>query len=156
MYVTLNPTSAAPGALFNLKKMSCNSNFQSYWSIISPTLPSLSFDSKNIDWRSLWTVCWEYLVLRDSNLYQKARENCMKWWIFIICCCHYLLLGPNPGWDRWVMDQRNKKNACKVLVWKLRERDHFENLQVDGRIIVKVLTVSTLLLLCPIQEDSNF
>lgn len=123
---------------------------------MSPTLPSLSFYSKNIDWESLRTMCWEYLVLRDSNLYQKPKENCMKWSFTIFCHPYILLLGPNHGWDGWVVDQRKKRNANKVLVWKPRERDHFENLKIDGRIIVKVLTVSTLLLYCPIQEERNF
>jgi sugar lactone lactonase YvrE len=29
------------------------------------------------------------------------------------------------------------RGACRVLVWKLREKDHLEDLGVDGRIILK-------------------
>lgn len=39
---------------------------------------------------------------------------------------------------------------------KTQRKNHFENLKIDGRIIVKVLMVSTLSLCCPIQEESNF
>jgi hypothetical protein len=48
-------------------------------------------------------------------------------------------------WAGHVAGMGEKRNKCMSLVWKLKERDHFEDLVLDGRSVLKYVLKKSLI-----------
>jgi len=94
---------------------------------------------RNAGWGCLRIGCWEYLDLRGTR-WQGNGESCItRSWM--ICTPYPLLCGwyNRDEWDGQGMWRVwGRIELCKGCWWgSLRERDHWGNQDVDGRIILR-------------------
>jgi len=107
-------------------------NLWSRYQILSNSF-SFSYWRWNIGWGCLRIGRWERCEGFKGMNWQENGENCIMR-SFMMCTATWILFG----WSEQG-DCEGKKNYNGIWFKNLKEKDNFENLDVDGRIALKLI-----------------